>query len=176
MLLTELLHSSILSKMNHTTAVTKATIPQNQAGCTHLTLTPEEGETFTVTFYKTSAFLGRSIPMGEVNEVTPDQLEEVYQRVKQIKDIHEPHLKKHLNILLKDAVITKENNAGLFSRVNDFLQKDYRYFFNDEFKNDELNTLTTIAVNAADACNDYRFRQYKYMLDQQWNLYEASMQ
>ena len=103
-------------------------------------------------------------------------IEEVYQRVKQIKDIHEPHLKKHLNILLKDAVITKEKNAGLFSRVNDFLQKDYRYFFNDEFKNDELNTLTTIAVNAADACNDYRFRQYKYMLDQQWNLYEASMQ
>jgi len=78
--------------------------------------------------------------------------------------------------LLKDAVIAKEKNAGLFSRVNDFLQKDYRYFFNDEFKNDELNTLTTIAVNAADACNDYRFRQYKYMLDQQWNLYEASMQ
>ncbi|CAN5617183.1 hypothetical protein BH10BAC2_BH10BAC2_06560 [soil metagenome] len=101
-------------------------------------------------------------------------VEQVYQNVGQLKDIHERHLKKQITILLEEGILNAQNNAELHKQVQDFMQKDYRYFFNDEFRNDELNTHSSIAIDVADAFNDHRFRQYKTMLETQLAFYESS--
>lgn len=102
-------------------------------------------------------------------------VEQVYQHIGQLKDIHERHLKKQVSFLLEDNILNEHSDAELYKQVQDFMQKDYRYFFNDEFRNDELNCLSEITINIADAFNNYRFRQYKHMLEAQLKFYTEAV-
>lgn len=77
-------------------------------------------------------------------------------------------------MLLQEKILT-EANGDFYKEVNDFMQKDYRYFFNDEFRNDELNTLSGIAIGLADLFNEYKFTHYKNVLQKQLEVYESSL-
>ncbi len=59
------------------------------------------------------------------------------------------------------------NPADLPGRIQDFLSKNYVYFLNDAFLDNELNELTGLAMNIADELGRQQFECYKKMLEAQ---------
>ncbi|MBG9374774.1 M48 family metalloprotease [Panacibacter sp. DH6] len=98
-------------------------------------------------------------------------IEQVNDGISRLKDNHEIQLKKWLQLLVDEEMITTQNNPALHEKIIAFLSKQYAYFHDGSFRNDELNELTNIAVEATDACNDHRFRKYKLLLQQQLDGY-----
>ena len=96
------------------------------------------------------------ISLGQVNAIVSD-----------LKQEHEPALKKAYQDLSDSGVITPGNNKELFDRITDFSGKNYFYFVSGQFQNDELNELSGLAIQTAEAFSKYKFACYKKMLEKQ---------
>src|SRR4030095_4754539 len=94
-------------------------------------------------------------------------IEQVYGDVSAIKNNYEPHLKDALRRILELQLITTESNADLLQSIETFLQRDYVYFANDKFMNEELEHLVQIGVKVSDELSEVRFRRYKRLLEEQ---------
>ena len=94
-------------------------------------------------------------------------LRQVYTIVEELKNEHEPALKKFYKELVDAGVITSANDKSLHDRIIAFAAKDYRYFVSDQFQNDELNELSGLAIAVAEAFNKYKFARYKAILENQ---------
>ncbi len=94
-------------------------------------------------------------------------VEQVHSIVRTIKNRNEIQLKGQLKILTADGIITKENNNRLYNCIEQFLGKSYVYYESGKFMNDELDNLSSIAIQSANVFNDLRFKQYKNLLEEQ---------
>jgi Zn-dependent protease with chaperone function len=102
--------------------------------------------------------------------LTVDQVEVTISRV---KNVHERALKKQINVLMSDGILAKETDVKIFNDAEAFMQKNYRYYVNGKFMNDELSSLRDIAIQTANAYYDYKFKQYKNLLEHQLSGYHA---
>jgi hypothetical protein len=87
--------------------------------------------------------------------------------IRNIKNNNEKQLKTQLRILTDDGIITKEGNSKLYNTIEQFMNRNYSYYVNGKFMNDELEELSSVAIQSAHVLNDYRFKQYKQLLEAQ---------
>lgn len=98
------------------------------------------------------------LTLGQVNQI-----------ISQLKTGEEAELKKTLQQLLDDGLITPREE------VNNFLAKKYLYFVNGHFFNTELNELTGLALRIADDLNRHQYEAYKAILEFQATALEPPL-
>jgi Zn-dependent protease with chaperone function len=76
-------------------------------------------------------------------------------------------LKRALQSLVNDQVITQEAPGGLHKSVLEFIDTRYTYFRDEAFQGQELNDLFDISVKVATELSDIQFRYYKMLLEGQ---------
>ncbi|HEX5153845.1 MAG TPA: M48 family metalloprotease [Parafilimonas sp.] len=92
----------------------------------------------------------------------------------QMKNEYEIKIKKEIRFLLEMGVISEERTENLYSEAVSFLNKDYVYFVNGHYMNDELSSFSNIAIQTANAYHDHRFRQFKKLLEDQLSGYQSA--
>ena len=102
-------------------------------------------------------------------------LDEVRAIIQDIKSEFEPALKKAYREIQDLWIMTSEENKALSDRIADFNSKNYFYFVNNEFQNNELSELTSLAIQVAEELNRYEFNWYKKMLTEQAPGSESSI-
>jgi Zn-dependent protease with chaperone function len=103
-------------------------------------------------------------------------LEQIQSITGKMKDEYEIQIKKEIRILLELGVISKERTETLYNDAAAFLQKNYVYFVNGQYLNDELSSFSNIAIQTANAYHDHRFRQFKKLLEDQLSGYQSALQ
>jgi hypothetical protein len=103
-------------------------------------------------------------------------LEQVQSITGKIKNEHEIKIRKEIKILLEQGFISKEKSESLYNDAESFLNKDYAYFANGQFINNELSRFRDIAIQTANAYHDHRFRQFKRLLEHKLSGYQAAIQ
>jgi hypothetical protein len=94
-------------------------------------------------------------------------LEEVNGILKSLKDKEEKDLKRKYSELEATGILLTDENKDLYARVQAFLSRDYAYFIDKSFQNQELDELKGLAIDVANAFNRYQFKLYKKMLVEQ---------
>ena len=94
-------------------------------------------------------------------------LEEVNSIVSGLKDKEEKDLKRKYSELEETGILLAEENSELHARVRTFMSRDYAYFIDKSFQNEELDELKGLAIDVANAFNRYQFKLYKKMLVEQ---------
>ena len=92
-------------------------------------------------------------------------LEEVNNIISGLKEKEEKDLKVKYGELELTGILAGEEE--LYSRVRTFLSRDYAYFIDKSFQNEELDELKGLAIDVANAFNRYQFKLYKKMLVEQ---------
>jgi hypothetical protein len=96
--------------------------------------------------------------------ITHDQLNGI---IRTIKETYEPGLRKAYRLLIDEGLLTHEENAKLYDALVAFLGKDYRYYIDGQFQNNELGELRGLAVQAAEHLNGRKFATYRRLLEGQ---------
>lgn len=96
-------------------------------------------------------------------------LDEAQRLVHQLKEEEEPVFKTALRAAITNGYLDPENNPTLHESVTLFLSKDYAYFVAEQFNNNELEELSSLAISVADIINERRFAHYKMVLINQLN-------
>jgi Zn-dependent protease with chaperone function len=99
-------------------------------------------------------------------------LEQVQETVTNLRNNEEWELKRAMQGLINEGVITPETPGNLHQRIEEFIATRYTYFKDDVFQNDELNTLHEVAGKVATALSAVRFMHYKQLLLGQLEAYE----
>jgi len=94
-------------------------------------------------------------------------LEQVNAIVATLKTKYEPALKEAFKSFIDKGLIHKEAPGGLYDRIGNFSAKDYHYFVDEHFMNNELDELRELAVAVTEDLHRTRFSHYKNMLEQQ---------
>ena len=94
-------------------------------------------------------------------------LEDVNTIVRGLKEKEEMDLKRKYGDLERTGILAGEEE--LSARVRTFLSRDYAYFIDKSFQNEELDELKGLAIDVANAFNRYQFKLYKKMLVEQLN-------
>ncbi len=79
----------------------------------------------------------------------------------------ERDLKRKYKELEEAGILTEGDDKALYDRVQVFLDRDYAYFIDKTFQNDELDELKALAIDVANAFNRFQFKWYKKMLVEQ---------
>lgn len=95
-------------------------------------------------------FFAGKISLGKINDI-----------IRQLKANEEPALKKAFNKLLDDNVLAAPEE------IRSFVIKQYAYFLDNAFLNNELNELTGLSRKTAEALHRRQFESYRSLLDLQ---------
>lgn len=87
----------------------------------------------------------------------------------ELKDA-EKKLKSSFAKLLEEKIIGIDSHKELFTKMNEFVSKDYMYFISNQFVDSELNELRELSVKAYNEFNEYKFRLYKNLLEEQLSV------
>jgi len=101
-------------------------------------------------------FYGEGIGLEQVNAI-----------VRSIKIEHEPTLKKAWQQLTDTGLITPATEGELHEKIKDFAGKNYYYFINNQFQDNELSEFSGLIVKVAEELNNAKFDSYKRMLEAQ---------
>ena len=93
-------------------------------------------------------------------------LERINTDLAELKNV-ETKFKSSLTKLMDEKIIGVDSHKELFIHLNNFISKNYVYFISSQFVNSELNELRELSVNVYNVFNDYRFRIYKNLLEEQ---------
>lgn len=96
-------------------------------------------------------------------------IEEINSVIRGIKEKDEKELKQKYRELELAGILQIGENKELYSRVQTFLDRDYAYFIDKSFQNNELDELKALAIDVANAFNRYQFKRYKKMLVEQFS-------
>lgn len=102
-----------------------------------------------------------------------NSLEFITGKISELKHSCEPKFKKQLRLILEQNMLTPEKNKDLYIRTEAFLKKEYGYFIDNEFQNDELNELHSLVVAIANHLDKEVFFRYKHTLQEQLRFYNA---
>lgn len=92
--------------------------------------------------------------------------------LRRFKENDEKELKEIISKLINDRYINLETTADLLDKSINFKNRDYAYFSDNKFHNEELQELNEIIFGLSDAINLYRWEQYKKMLHLQLEYYK----
>lgn len=93
--------------------------------------------------------------------------EQVIGAISTLKENHEKKLKQQLNYL-QEIYFSKDNNyTAICNKIENFKTKDYVYFANEQFHNNELGEIYELTVESADAIMELKFKAHKDVLVQQ---------
>ncbi|MFT3949804.1 MAG: M48 family metallopeptidase [Agriterribacter sp.] len=84
-----------------------------------------------------------------------------------LKHNTEPKLKSVFREAIESNIVTAEKNHELLEKLNSFLNKNYAYFINGEFLNNELSELTELIQSVAGEWDDYKLKAFKKILEEQ---------
>lgn len=73
--------------------------------------------------------------------------------------------------LIQEKFIGFESKDGILDKIIAFKNKDYAYFYNDSFINEELFALNEVIFGIDKALLDYRWDLYKKILEMQLEYY-----
>lgn len=90
-----------------------------------------------------------------------------------IKDNYEPKLKRLFREILQKNILT-EKYAELETKVKKFLDSYYVYFHENSLHNEDIEELYSLTMQVGDALNNYRFKEYKKLLEFQLSLYKQA--
>jgi len=93
-------------------------------------------------------------------------IEEINSTIRGIKEKEEKELKQKYRELEQAGIL---QTGDLASRAQSFLDRDYAYFIDKSFQNNELDELKGLAIDVANAFNRYQFKLYKKMLVEQFS-------
>lgn len=99
-------------------------------------------------------------------------LEQVNAYAENLRNNDEWELKRALQSLINDQVISSETPGDLLEQVNGFIDTRYTYFRDEVFQGEELNKLYDITVKVSNELSDIQFRHYKQMLLVQLETYQ----
>jgi Zn-dependent protease with chaperone function len=94
-------------------------------------------------------------------------LEEISSTIRGLKEKDEKELKQKYMELELAGILQATENSELCSRVQTFRDRNYAYFIDKSFQNNELDDLKGLAIDVANAFNRYQFKWYKKMLIEQ---------
>ena len=97
------------------------------------------------------------------------RLEEISSIIQGLKEKDEKELKQKYRELELAGILQIGENKELYMRVQTFLDRDYAYFIDKSFQNNELEELKGLAIDVANAFNRYQFKRYKKMLVEQFS-------
>ena len=97
-------------------------------------------------------------------------LEEVISTVRGLKEKEEKDLKQKYRELEQAGILQANENPELYTRVQTFTGRDYAYFIDKSFQNEELDELKGLAIDVANAFNRHQFKFYKKMLVDQLSV------
>ena len=72
--------------------------------------------------------------------------------------------------MMEEKIIGPDSHKELFTRMNDFISKNYMYFISSQFVDSELTELRELSVKVYHEFNEYRFRIYKKLLEEQLSV------
>lgn len=93
--------------------------------------------------------------------------EQVQGIIRAIKSKYEPGLNKAYRSLMEDGLISQAEDADLHKALIAFLEKDYRYYIDGKFQNNELGELRGLGIRTANLLNERKFAAYRRLLEQQ---------
>ena len=96
-------------------------------------------------------------------------LERIHADLTELKDV-EKKLKSSFTKLLDEKIIGLDSHKELFTKMNEFVSKDYAYFISSQFVDLELNELRELSVKVYHEFNEYRFQIYKNLLEEQLSV------
>ncbi|MFT3748709.1 MAG: M48 family metallopeptidase [Agriterribacter sp.] len=96
-------------------------------------------------------------------------IELVESTITDLKHDAEPKLKRVFREAIEKNIVTIEKNPQLYETLNGFVNKSYAYFINGEFQNNELAELNELIQSVAGAWDEYKFKQFKKILETQLN-------
>jgi Zn-dependent protease with chaperone function len=94
-------------------------------------------------------------------------LEEVTSIVRGLKENEEKDLKQKYRELEQAGILQVQESPELVARMHTFMERDYAYFVDKSFQNEQLDELKGLAIDVANAFNRYQFKWYKKMLVEQ---------
>ncbi len=98
-------------------------------------------------------------------------IEQVQDSVEKLRNNDEWELKRALQGLINDHLITPDTPGGLYQGIPAFIESRYTYFKDGVFQNDELHELYNIAVAVANELGSIQFKLYKKLLQGQLDSY-----
>ena len=102
-------------------------------------------------------------------------LEEINAILRELKEKEEKDLKQKYKELEQAGILQAGENSELYTRVHTFLDRDYAYFIDKSFINNELDELKGLAIDVANTFNRYQFKWYKKMLIEQLEMLPAAV-
>ncbi|MCC6286419.1 MAG: M48 family metalloprotease [Chitinophagaceae bacterium] len=84
-----------------------------------------------------------------------------------LKHDAEPKLKRVFREAIDSNIVSAEKNRELFEKLDGFLNKNYPYFINGEFVNNELSELAELIQAVAGEWDNYKFKQFKNISEAQ---------
>ena len=102
-------------------------------------------------------------------------LEEINAILRELKEKEEKDLKQKYRELEQAGILQAGENSELYTRVHTFLDRDYAYFIDKSFINNELDELKGLAIDVANTFNRYQFKWYKKMLIEQLEMLPAAV-
>ncbi len=93
-------------------------------------------------------------------------IEQVNTGLAELKEA-EKKLKSSFSKLLEEKIVKIHSDKELFTKMNEFIAKNYLYFISNQFVVSELNELRDLSVKAYHAFNDFKFCVYKNLLEEQ---------
>ena len=101
-------------------------------------------------------------------------LEFITNIVSQLRYNQQPPLKNQFRLMIEKNILNADKNNELLIRTEDFLKKQYAYFIDNRFQNEELGELRSLVIAIANFLEDEAFALYKYLLTEQLRLYKDS--
>lgn len=101
-------------------------------------------------------------------------IEYIQRTIGQLKDNEEKQLKEQIGEFIGEKYIGFESKDGILDKIIAFKNKDYAYFYNDSFINEELFELNEVIFGIDKALLDYRWNLYKKILELQLEYYHPS--
>lgn len=118
-----------------------------------------------------NAVLKRIQPFYEGNNT----LDFIHHNIGQLKEKEEKALKEKISELIQAKWIGFESKEGILDKAIAFKNKDYAYFHDaGGFHNEELNELTSLIFGIDGVILDYRWEQYKQLLELQLEYHKPA--
>ncbi len=92
-------------------------------------------------------------------------IEQVSAGISTLRDHYEKQLKRQFSECIDNGYFN--DNPELIEALRKFIPKKYYYFFDNQFRNEELEELTNLTIKTANALSESKYKCYKQFLVQQ---------
>lgn len=103
-----------------------------------------------------------------------NSLDFINRTIYDLKKDEEKDLKNMIGELIQNNLLNSESKDGIMDAAAAFRNKDLAYFYNDGFINEDLQELNRVIFGVDNAIAQYRWKEYKKLLELQLEYYHPS--